>query len=273
MPEGDTIHKLAGYLREHLVGRTLANATALGRPLALQGQAVTAADAQGKHLLLRFAGGAVLRTHLGMYGSWHRYRADGPAPRVRGRVSIALTVAGPPLAEVFACYNAKEVELLPAGSVRERALAAHLGDDLLGTDPDLARIATLARQLLAPDTLLVDVLLDQRVAAGIGNVYKSELLFLAGLAPATRLGQASDDTLRSIYADARRWLSANLGGGPRTTRTTADGAGRLWVYNRGGRPCHRCRTPIVSARLGARPRGTWWCPTCQAGHGGVTPDR
>lgn len=264
MPEGDTVHKLAAYLREHLVGRGLEHAAARGRPLALQDQAVTAVDAQGKHLLLRFGGGAALRTHLGMYGSWHRYRADGPPPRVRGRVSVALTVSAPPAVEVFACYNAREVELLPAGSQREQALAAHLGDDLLGTHPDLARIVTRARDRLPAHTLLVDVLLDQRLAAGIGNVYKSELLFLARLAPVTTLGQVDDDTLLKIYADARRWLSANLGGGPRTTRTAADGAGRLWVYNRGGRPCHRCRTPIASARLGARPRGTWWCPACQA---------
>lgn len=264
MPEGDTVHKLAAYLREHLVGRRLEAARARGQRLALDGQVVMAAEAQGKHLLLRLDGGAVLRTHLGMYGSWHRYRADSPAPRVRGRVSIALTASAPPMAEVFACYNAKEVELLPAGSGRERGLAAHLGDDLLGPDPDLGRVVARARQLLAPDTLLVDVLLDQRVAAGIGNVYKSELLFLAGLAPVTTLGQVDDGRLQTIYADARRWLSANLGGGARTTRTTADGAGRLWVYNRAGRPCHRCRTPIASARLGARPRGTWWCPACQA---------
>jgi endonuclease-8 len=263
MPEGDTVHKLAAYLREHLVGRTLLDASAGGQRLALTGQAFTAANAQGKHLLLRFDGGAVLRTHLGMYGSWHRFRAAGPAPGVRGRVSVALTVSAPPMVEVFACYNAKEVELLPARSYRERALAAHLGDDLLGTDPDLTRIVTRARELLPSTTLLVDVLLDQRIAAGIGNVYKSELLFLAGLAPVTTLGQVDDDTLRSLYADARRWLSANLGGGPRATRTAADGAGRLWVYNRAGRPCHRCRTPIASARLGGHPRGTWWCPSCQ----------
>lgn len=263
MPEGDTIHKLAAYLGEHLVGRTVQQAAVLGRPLALRGEAVTAADARGKHLLLRFAGGAVLRTHLGMHGSWHRYPADGGAPRVRGRVSVVFTVSAPPVVEVFACYNAREVELLAAGSRRERDLASHLGDDLLGAAPDLAAIAARARRLLGPGTLLVDVLLDQRVAAGIGNVYKSELLFLAGLPPTTTLGDIADDRLQALYADARRWLTANLGGGPRTTRTTADGAGRLWVYNRTGRPCHRCRTPIAAARLGARPRGTWWCPACQ----------
>ncbi len=273
MPEGDTIHKLAAYLQTHLVGRVAEQVVIAGRPAGVAGLTVTAAEARGKHLLLDLTGGRRLRTHLGMYGSWHRYPAAGPGPAVRGRVSVALTVAGPPAREVFACYNAKDVELVAVDGDRSRALAAHLGDDLLGAAPDVAAIVARARALRPATALLVDVLLDQRVAAGIGNVYKSELLFLAGLAPATRLGQVSDDTLRSIYADARRWLSANLGGGPRTTRTTADGAGRLWVYNRGGRPCHRCRTPIASARLGARPRGTWWCPTCQPGDGSLTPER
>jgi endonuclease-8 len=197
-----------------------------------------------------------------MYGSWHRYPAAGPAPAVRGRVSVALTVAGPPAREVFACYNAKDVELVAVDGDRSQALAAHLGDDLLGAAPDIAGVVARARRLL-PAALLVDALLDQRVAAGIGNVYKSELLFLAALPPTTTLGDVDDATLVAIYAEARRLLAANLGGGPRTTRTTADGAGRLWVYNRAGRPCHRCRTPIASARLGARPRGTWWCPRCQ----------
>lgn len=263
MPEGDTIHTLAAYLRTHLVGRVVGQALIAGRPAGLAGVAVAAADAHGKHLLLDFASGQRLRTHLGMYGSWHRYPAAGPAPAVRGRVSVTLTVAGPPTREVFACYNAKDVALVAIDGDRSRALAAHLGDDLLGAAPDIAGVVARARRLL-PAALLVDVLLDQRVAAGIGNVYKSELLFLAGLPPTTTtLGDVADATLVGIYAEARRLLAANLGGGPRTTRTNADGAGRLWVYNRAGRPCHRCRTPIASARLGARPRGTWWCPRCQ----------
>jgi len=267
MPEGDTIHKLAGYLREHLVGRRVTRAQVRGQPLALAGQQVMGAEARGKHLLLRFTDGRTLRSHLGMHGRWHRYAAEGPPPQVRGRVSISLAVADLAGEEIFACYNAREVELLAAGGDREHALVAHLGDDLLGAAPDIAAIVGRARELWPATGLLVDVLLDQRIAAGIGNVYKSELLFLAGLPPATTLGAVDDAVLAALYTDAQRLLRANLGGGPRTTRTAGDGAGRLWVYNRGGRPCHRCRTPIAVARLGARPRGTWWCPRCQPAPG------
>jgi endonuclease-8 len=263
MPEGDTIHKLAGYLREHLVGRRVTRAQVQGQAVSLAGQEVLGADARGKHLLLRFTDGRALRSHLGMHGSWHRYAAHGPAPRVRGRVSISLAVADLAGEEIFACYNAREVELLATGGDREHALVTHLGDDLLGPAPDRAAIVGRARSRLPADTLLVDVLLDQRIAAGIGNVYKSELLFLAGLPPTTTLGNVDDQVLAALYSDAQRLLRANLGGGPRTTRSAGDDAGRLWVYNRGGRPCHRCRTPIAAARLGARPRGTWWCPRCQ----------
>jgi endonuclease-8 len=231
--------------------------------VALAGQVVTDAAARGKHLLLRFTAGRTLRSHLGMHGSWHRYAAGGPPPRVRGRASIVLAVVDLAGEEIFACYNAMEVEWLVAGGDREHAFGTRVGDDLLGTGTDIPAIVSRTRALLPADALLVDVLLDQRVAAGIGNVYKSELLFLARLPPTTTLGAVGDGVLTTLYTDAQQLLAANLGSGPRTTRTASDGAGRLWVYNRGGRPCHRCRAPIWSARLGARPRGTWWCPRCQ----------
>jgi endonuclease-8 len=110
---------------------------------------------------------------------------------------------------------------------------------------------------------LVDLLLDQRIAAGIGNVYKSELMFLAGCAPNWTLSEANDDMLLALYAQAATLLKANLGGGPRTTRRNDDGHGHLWVYGRAGQPCLRCGASIRRGLLGCRPRSTYWCDGCQ----------
>jgi endonuclease-8 len=110
----------------------------------------------------------------------------------------------------------------------------------------------------------VDVLLDQGVASGIGNVYKSELLFLEGLRPLAPLGEVPDRALAGLYREARRLLAANLGGGPRRTRFARGPGERLWVYGRRGRPCYRCTATVEGARLGRHLRITYWCPRCQA---------
>ena len=108
-------------------------------------------------------------------------------------------------------------------------------------------------------------LLDQRVATGIGNVYKSEVLFVCSLHPRTGLGDVADDALSGLYREAATLLGRNVGGGPRVTRRAADEAGLLWAYGRTAQPCLRCDTRIVSARLGRRQRSTFWCPGCQPG--------
>lgn len=270
MPEGDTVHKLAAYLTGCLRGRVAESVVILDRPsAALTGVAIESVAALGKHLLIHFANGQTLRSHLGMYGSWHRYpvignREDDDQPG--GQLSIELTVAG----EIFACFNAREVEVFPTDGVRHRELLARLGPGLLAATPEreagehpMAPLARQARALLPPTALVVDVLLDQRIAAGIGNVCKSEALFLEGIAPTRPLSALSGDGLEALFERARDLLSASPGGVARTTRQAPDGTGRLWVYSRTDLPCHVCRTPIRSARLGDPPRGTFWCPACQ----------
>ena len=108
------------------------------------------------------------------------------------------------------------------------------------------------------------MLLDQRIASGIGNVYKSELLFIERVAPLAALRDTPDSVLSALYTRAHVLLRANLGGGPRVTRFEGGRAGRLWVYRRAGAPCLRCNTPIVGAPLGRSLRSTYWCPRCQA---------
>jgi endonuclease-8 len=261
MPEGDTVHKLAAYLAPELGGRSLvAGVAQAAATVDLAGRQVEAVFAQGKHLFIEFDDAWLLRIHLGMWGSWHGYAVDEAWRKPRRQASVVLGTGE----RVFVCFNARQVELLRHQGVRRRTLAMALGPDLLAPALDEARIVQRARSLVAAATPILDVLLDQRIASGIGNVYKSEVLYLEGLHPMVRLGELNDDRLIDAYRRARGLLQRNTGGGPRVTRWANDAAGRLWVYGRGRQPCLRCAQSIRVARLGKDVRSTYWCPTCQA---------
>lgn len=265
MPEGDTVHKLAAYLSPLLTGQCLTLARIRNHPeVELAGHRITGVSTHGKHLFIHLDDGRLLRSHLGMRGTWHHYRAGEAWDKPAYQAAIELHIRG----QVLVCFNPKEVALERSRGPRLRALAAHLGPDLLAPALDPDRIVERAHNLLSPDTTLADALLDQRVAAGIGNVYKSETLFLMGLPPVQTLAQTPDETLRATYVEAARLLRANIRPGRRVTRHSADAAGILWVYGRKDQPCHRCGTPIRQARLGRHLRPTYWCPVCQAGAGG-----
>lgn len=259
MPEGDTIHKVAAYLADRLVGRSIRRLRMAGACDDCVGRRIERVYAHGKHLFIALDNDKLLRTHLGMYGSWHRYREGETWRKPASRASLELATED----EVFVCFNAKEIEILPAGGVRERILQTHLGPDLIDLGADLAPVVRRSRDLLAGDTALADVLLDQRVAAGIGNVYKSEVLFLERLLPQSLLAAVTDPVLAACYAQAADLLRRNLGGGPRVTRFVGDGGPRLWVYGRARLPCLRCGAPIRYARFGKDRRATYWCGGCQ----------
>ncbi len=262
MPEGDTVHKIANYLAPRLAGRVIEHIalrdTEAARALA--GRRITGVFARGKHLFIVTDDERAIRSHLGMHGSWHRYARGETWQKPRARASIVLSVNG----EDYVCFNAKEVEVVELDSVRERIVHGRLGPDLVKDPFDAASIVARAREFLEPDTLLADVLLDQRVACGIGNVYKSEVLFIERLLPTPELGATPDAALAACYRCAADLLRRNLGRGPRTTRFERDGAGRTWVYGRDGRPCLRCDGRIETARLGRHQRSTYWCPGCQS---------
>jgi endonuclease-8 len=269
VPEGDTIHKIAGFLAPRLRSRRLARVEMADSATASRcmGRLVRGVTARGKHLFIELDDDTALRSHLGMYGTWHFY---APGEDWRKPVSQASLVLATEDA-VYVCFNAREVELVRAPSVRERVLGMRLGPDLLIEDGSLDVIVRRAREILERDTLLADVLLDQRVASGIGNVYKSEVLFLEHRSPLTRLGDIGNTGLERCYATAAGLLRRNLGGGPRITRFEKDGAGRLWVYGRRGQPCLRCDGRIESARLGRDHRSTYWCNKCQRNPGARGP--
>jgi endonuclease-8 len=204
-----------------------------------------------------------LRSHLGLYGSWHRYRPDEPWLKPARQASLVLRTAE----RVFVCFNAREVELLRADGFRARDRHSRLGPDLIREDPDPDALRRRALELLSGETPLVDLLLDQRVASGIGNVYKSEVLFLSRRSPLLRIADLANGDWSDLYGTAARLLRANLSGGPRVTRDIQDGRGRLWVYGRAGLGCFACGRAIVRERIGRNPRSTYWCPSCQSGQG------
>jgi endonuclease-8 len=260
MPEGDTIWRTARALQAALAGRTvlafgssLPAVAAAARRLAVVGQAVETVEAHGKHLLVRFEKGAVLHTHLGMRGSWRLARRTGArGPVARAVIETADVVA--------ACSLAPVVELLSASQARAHPALARLGPDLLkpAFDPAVAR-----RRLRERGPLAIGVaLMDQTALAGIGNVYKSEVLFLCGVSPLARVGDLDDATVDRLVAKAGELLRRNLGTGMRRT-TSPLAPGPLWVYRRSGRPCRKCGTAVARVVQGEQARSTYFCPACQ----------
>ena len=261
MPEGDTIHKIRNFLAPRLAGQTIVDAK-LGDAVAARrciGRQVRDVIARGKHLFIEFDHGITIRSHLGMLGSWHHYPPGSAWQRPRQQLSLSLTTAN----WEYVCFNAKEIEVLSLPSVRNRIVHTRLGPDLILDAAEPLYLARRAREILDDDALLIDALLDQRVASGIGNVYKSEILFIEGISPQIRLDEIDDRVLGKCFETAAELLRRNLGGGRRITRYKRDTAGSLWVYGRGGQPCLRCDRLILSGRLGRHNRGTYWCPSCQ----------
>lgn len=204
-----------------------------------------------------------MRSHLGLYGTWHRYRLGEPWRRPEHQATLVLEVED----WVYVSFHAKEVDVTRCAGFQSRDQRRRLGPDLTRELPraDLLRARSLAFNPL--DTPLVDLLLDQRIACGIGSVYKSEALFPTRRAPLQSLGGLTIRDFDEIYGVAARSLQRNLTGGPRITREIPDGRGPLWVYGRAGFPCLICGTPLQRERLGRNPRSTYWCPARQAPSG------
>lgn len=256
MPEGDTIHKLARAIGAGLGGRRLEEVRIDGMPRGdLAGREVERVRAEGKHLWIELAGGLAIRSHLGMHGSWHRYAHGERWRESRKRATLVLTTAD----DVYVCFAAKELELVEPGA--SRGFVHEVGPDLVARVPEREELERRRRFFVDPNAPVVDLLLDQRIASGVGNVFNSEVLFLEGVHPLLPERALDPDRRHRLFERAHALLARNLGGGPRVTR--ADGRGDLWVYDRARLPCARCRTPIRSALMGRGRRRTYWCPTCQ----------
>jgi endonuclease-8 len=245
MPEGDSLHRAARALQV-LVGERVAVETphpqAAAKQLAprLDGLRLETAQAVGKNLLLGFEGGLILRSHLRMRGRW-QVRPLG-SPR-RGRPWLVLAS---PTHEAL-LWNGPVLELT-------RGALPRLGPDILAEPPDLAAMVARLRRAKSSREL-GEALLDQRLVAGIGNVWRAEALWQARVSPWSRLGDVSHEELEGVLGEAARLMRASLDGG-RPQRA---------VYRRAGRPCLRCGTPIRSRGQGDDNRTAYWCPACQTG--------
>ncbi|MEU4504308.1 DNA-formamidopyrimidine glycosylase family protein [Streptomyces sp. NPDC024089] len=263
MPEGDTVLQTAGRLHTALAGQVLTRSDLRVPRFAtadLTGRTVLDVVSRGKHLLTRVEGGLTLHSHLRMDGAWRVY---APGERWRGGPTHQIRAILANAEHTAVGYRLPVLELLRTRD--ESKAVGHLGPDLLGPDWDPG---TALRNLLAdPGRPLGEALLDQRNLAGIGNIYKAELCFLARATPWLAIGELPAPTAVRLVATAKQLLEANRDRPLRTTTgTSARGPGpkeRLWVYGRANRPCLRCGTPIRTADQDSRP--AYWCPHCQSG--------
>ena len=264
MPEGDTVWRVARQLDAALAGRALTRSDFRVPRFAttnLTGRSVHQAASRGKHLLIRIDGGISIHTHLRMDGSWRIRPAGGYPPRDH-RVRVVLENA-----EWQAVgYLLGVVEVLPTAA-EDRAVG-HLGPDLLGPDWDAAE--AVRRLRAATERPIGEALLDQTNLAGIGNLYKAEVLFLRGISPWQPTSGAGE--LEPVVELAKRLLEANKDRASQVTTGNPARGEQTWVYGRAGRPCRRCGTIIAADGHAGRgtatqERVTFWCPACQPGPG------
>ena len=271
MPEGDTIFRAARTLHRALADQTvtrfetaLALLAQIDRDQPIAGRTIEKVTAAGKHCLMHLSGGLILRTHMRMNGSWHIYRPGERWQRPHRDMRIVIETA----AMHAVAFTVPVAEFVTSAQLATHDVVAELGPDPL-SDTFRADDA-IERMQGHGDTAIADVLLEQTVIAGIGNVFKSEVLFGARINPFVPVSQLTREQLAAIVAVAVRFMRVNVVSGFSRTvemrRTTgrADPSARLWVYGRGGQPCRRCGAPISRQKQGPYARSTYWCPRCQS---------
>jgi endonuclease-8 len=262
VPEGDTVLVAATRLHAALAGDRLIR-TDFRVPAAattdLSGRVVLEVVPRGKHLLCRTDGGLTVHSHLGMDGRWdlraQPARTGGTGHEVRCILTTDRWIA--------VGRSLRVVEVLPTAD--ESRVVGHLGPDVLG--PDWDREEVVRRLMERPERAVGEALVDQRVMAGPGNVYRSEVCFLRGLDPWTPVGSVAD--VAALVGLMKRLMEANRTTGAQVTTGDRRPGRSRWVYGRGGEGCRRCGTPIRRGEQGdaGRERVTYWCPSCQPGDG------
>lgn len=278
MPEGDTIFRAARTLHKALAGKTvtafetgLATLASVNDDRPLGGRTVECVEARGKWCLMYFSGDLILATHMLMSGSWHVYRTGEKWWMSRQRMRVAITCGD----YQAVAFNVPIAEFHTARSLERHTQIPKLGPDVLGEEFSVEQGIAALRSYAAskPDAEVGITLLNQRVLAGLGNVYKSEVAFAAGVHPFRQMSTVSERELERMAEFAFRYMRANVqdgsgeaivtySGNRRTTRSM-DRSDRLWVYGRHGQECRRCGAVIEMRRQGEQARSTYWCPSCQ----------
>jgi CRP-like cAMP-binding protein/formamidopyrimidine-DNA glycosylase len=269
MAEGDTIHRNAARIAAALGDEPLVEASAPNprSPLRLQvdrlrsltGRRLERADAHGKHLFLRFEGALTLHSHQGVSGSWHVHARSAGHGRPLGGAWVVLATETAVAAE----FGGPRLALRTEGELRADPRLRRLGPDILAAEFE-PRLGVAAIRAADQGRQLGELLLDQRVVAGIGNVYKCEACFAAAADPWLPVGRLSDETLYAVLEEAARMMEAGRRSRRRPHR----------VYRKSGRSCARCGARIRSHGQGDQNRITYWCPGCQASEaGGPGADR
>ena len=269
MAEGDTVFATAVRLHEALAGRVLTRTDFRVPAFAtadLSGQVIEEVVSRGKHLLVRTGGGTSVHSHLGMDGAWRLYE---PGERWRGR-SFEVRGVLETDRRIAVGHRLRRLEVLRTAA--ESNVLGHLGPDVLG--PDWDEDEAVARLTASEERPVGEALMDQRVMAGPGNVYRSEVSFLAGIDPRAPVGEVEDPVI--LIRLMKSLMERNRSGGRRVTTDDPRAGRELWVYGLACRPCRRCGTPIRSFTQSLGTRGglgtqggpgasriTYWCPGCQ----------
>lgn len=278
MPEGDTIFRAARTLDKAMSGKTVTGFETVLATLAsandnapVIGRTVERVEARGKWLLMYFSGDLILLTHMLMSGSWHIYRTGERWKAPRSAMRIVITCG-----EMQAVgFNVPVAEFHTANSLRRSSAVPKLGLDVLKGEYSVeAGVRSLEEYGAAhPDAEIGDVLLNQRVIAGLGNVYKSEVAFAAGVNPFRQMRTLTHRELERMADVAQRYMRANVADGSgegivtftgrRRTTHEMDSSRKLWVYGRAGLECRRCGAIVETRKQGIGTRPTFWCPSCQ----------
>ena len=265
MPEGDNILRAATVLGRELTGKTIDRIRLHDRGdiVELAGKRVEKIEARGKHMLVSFDAPWVLRVHLGMNGRWRRIH-------VREKASVPPTIRIEAGEVAYVCLGSYKADLIRSAALKTNPRLARLGPDLLVEPPDIDEAVRRAKQPGNASREIGDLIMDQRVAAGVGNIYKSETLFECRVHPRTLLFQMSEVQVRAVYEKAAALMRLNLLirnpriGAPIRRRPTGATNHRFWVYLRRHKPCYDCGTPIDMFLQGDMGRSTYFCPKCQA---------
>jgi endonuclease VIII len=286
VPEGDTIYRSARALAKVLTGKHVtkfdtgyAHLATVNDDRPLVGRLIEKVEAQGKWLLMYFSGDLILVTHMLMSGSWHIYKTGEKWWSPRKAMRAFIEVDG----WQAVAFNVPVAEFHTAASLLRKSSVPKLGPDVLseGYTADVGYEALRARAASHPDDEIANVLLNQRVLAGLGNVYKSEVAFAARVHPFRLMSSITADEMRQMADVAQRYMKANvLDGsgdgivtysGNRRTTHSANREERLWVYGRRGQECRRCGGIIEYRKQGPGARSTYWCPDCQPWVGEGSP--